>query len=132
MTSTAQQNGLAAKILAYIQQQRDDKLKPIKDPAKHAEEGDKYDPVTWLSAKASTAKSVAEAINQSFSDVTHVAKYIHGDSKASSVPATVAQESDLETNGYISTHSVSTLTYDTACNAAALPIKPFLLLEHDG
>ncbi len=132
MTSTAQQNGLAARMLEYIQQRRDEKLNSIKDPDKRAKEEAKYDPATWLSAKAGTAKSVAKAIEQSFSDVTHVAKYIHGDSKASSVSATVAQEADMETDGYISTHSVSTLTCDTACNAAALPIKPFLLLEHDG
>lgn len=132
MTATAQQNGLAARLLEYIQQRRDEKLNSIKDPDKRAKEEAKHDPATWLSAKASTAKSVAKAIEQSFSDVTHVAKYIHGDSKASSVSTTMAQEADLETDGYISTHSVSTLICDTACNAAALPIKPFLLLGHDG
>ncbi len=123
-----QQNGLTARILEYVQQREAEELKNVKDDAKRLKIAAKYEPQTWLSEKARTAKSVAASSWQSFSDVTHVAKFVHGGAEASSVSTTGAKETD----GYISTPSVAMLTYDTACNAAALPIKPFLLLEHDG
>ena len=123
-----QQNGLTARILEYIQQREAEELKNVKDDDKRLKIAAKYEPGNWLSKKARTAKSVAASPYQSFSDVTHVAKYTHGGSEASSVSTTGPKGTD----GYIATHSVAMLTYDTTCNANALPIKPFLLLEHDG
>ena len=99
MTSTAQQNGLAARILEYIQQRRDEKLDKEKAADKRLEITAKYDPETWLNDAARRARQL--------SFITHAAKYIHGDSRGSSVEA---ESSDsLTSNGYISTHSVSEL-----------------------
>jgi len=122
MTSTAQQNGLAARILEYIQQRRDEKLEKEKNAAKRVEITAKYEPETWLSNAARRARQL--------SFITHAAKYIHGDSKGSSVEATTADS--LTSDGYISTHSVSEIPYDVVGNAAALDVGKLLLLEHGG
>ena len=122
MTSTAQQNGLAARILEYIEERRDEKLKKEKDAAKQLEITAKYEPETWLSDAARRAKQLKF--------ITHAAKYVHGDSRGSSVEAS---SSDCGTpDGYISTHSVSEIPYDVVGNAAALDVGKLLLLEHNG
>ena len=122
MTSTAQQNGLAARILEYIEERRDEKLKKEKGAAKQLEITAKHEPETWLSDAARRAKQL--------SFITHAAKYIHGDSKGSSVAA--ASSDSLTSDGYISTYSVSELPYDVVGNAAALDVGKLLLLEHGG
>ena len=122
MTSAAQQNGLATRILEYIQQRRDEKLDKEKNAAKRLEITTKYEPETWLSDAARRARQL--------SFITHAAKYIHGDSRGSSVEATNADS--LTSDGYISTHSVSEIPYDVVGNAAALDVGKLLLLEHEG
>ncbi len=122
MTSTAQQNGLAARILEYIQQRRDEKLEKEKNADKRLETTVKYEPETWLSDAARRARQL--------SFITHAAKYIHGDSRGSSVEA--VNTDSLISDGYISTHSVSELPYDVVGNAAALDVGKLLLLEHEG
>ena len=122
MTSAAQQNGLAAQMLEYIQQRRDEKLDKEKDADKRLEITVKYEPETWLSDAARRARQL--------SFITHAAKYIHGDSRGSSVEA---ESSDsLTSAGYISTNSVSEIPYDVVGNAAALDVGKLLLLEHSG
>ena len=122
MTATAQQNGLAARMLEYIQQRRDEKLDKEKDADKRLDIETKYKPETWLSDAARRARQL--------SFITHAAKYIHGDSRGSSVEA---ESSDsLNADGYISTPSVSELPYDVVGNAAALDVGKLLLLEHEG
>ena len=121
MTS-AQQHGLAARILEYIQQRRDERLEKEKNADKRLETTAKYEPETWLSDAARRARQL--------SFITHAAKYIHGDSKGSSVEATTADS--LTSDGYISTHSVSEIPYDVVGNAAALDVGKLLLLEHEG
>ena len=106
-------DGLSAQILEYIQQRRDEKL--IKIEAKHK-------PKTWLHDAAQRAEQL--------SFITHAAKYIHGDSKGSSVEATSSDS--LTSHGYISTHSISDIPYDVVGNAAALDVGKLLLLKHDG
>ena len=122
MTSTAQQNGLAARILEYIQQRRDEKLEKEKNAAKRVEITAKYEPETWLSNAARRARQL--------SFITHAAKYIHGDSRGSSVEA--VNTDSLTSDGYIFTHSVSEVAYDVVGNAAALDVGKLLLLEHGG
>ncbi len=109
MTSPAQQNGLAAKTLEYIQQKRDEKLDKEKDAAKQLEITAQYEPETWLTDAARRAKQLTF--------ITHAAKYIHGDSKGSSVEA--VSSAPLPSDGYISTHSVSEIHHDFVGNAAA-------------
>ena len=115
-------DGLATHILEYIQERRDEKLKKEKDAAKQLEITAKHEPETWLSDAARRAKQL--------SFITHAAKYIHGDSKGSSVEA--ASSDRGTSDGYISTHSVSEPPYDVVGNAAALDVGKLLLLEHDG
>ena len=122
MTATAQQNGLAARLLEYIQQRRDEKLDKEKDADKRLDIEAKYEPETWLSDAARRARQL--------SFITHAAKYIHGDSRGSSVEA--VNTDNLNADGYISTPSVSELPYDVVGNAAALDVGKLLLLEHEG
>jgi len=68
MTPAAQQHGLAARILKYIQQRRDEKLDKEKNADTRLEIRAKYEPETWLS------NAVQRAEKLSF--VTHAAKYI--------------------------------------------------------
>ena len=122
MTSAAQQNGLATRILEYIQQRRDEKLDKEKAADKRLEITAKYEPETWLSDAARRARQL--------SFITHAAKYIHGDSRGSSVEA--VNTDSLTSDGYISTHSMSEVPHDVVGNAAALDVGKLLLLEHDG
>ncbi|MCY4389393.1 MAG: type I-F CRISPR-associated protein Csy1 [Desulfurellaceae bacterium] len=122
MTSTAQQNGLAARILEYIQQRRDEKLEKEKNAAKRLEITAKYEPSAWLSDAARRARQL--------SFITHAAKYIHGDSRGSSVEA--VNTDSPTSDGYISTNSVPEVPYDVVGNAAALDVGKLLLLEHGG
>ena len=115
-------DGLATHILEYIQERRDEKLKKEKDAAKQLEITAKHEPETWLSDAARRAKQLKF--------ITHAAKYIHGDSKGSSVEASSSDRGTSD--GYISTHSVSEISYDVVGNAAALDVGKLLLLEHDG
>ena len=115
-------DGLATHILAYIEERRDEKLKKEKDAAKQLEITAKHEPETWLSDAARRAKQL--------SFITHAAKYIHGDSKASSIAAAISDS--LTPDGSISTHSISEISYDVVGNAAALDVGKLLLLEHDG
>ena len=122
MIATAQQNGLAARLLEYIQQRRDEKLDKEKDADERLDIEAKYEPETWLSDAARRARQL--------SFITHAAKYIHGDSRGSSVEA--VNTDNLNADGYISTPSVSELPYDVVGNAAALDVGKLLLLEHEG
>lgn len=122
MTSAAQQNGLTSRILEYIEERRDEKLKNSKDANKRLEIANKYEPSAWLSDAARRAKQLTF--------ITHASKYIHGDSKGSSVEA--ASSDNVTYDGYISTHGVSEIPYDVVGNAAALDVGKLLLLEHDG
>ena len=123
MTSAAQENGLATQILEYIEARRDEKLEKVKkDADKQLEIANKYEPSTWLSDAARRAKQLTF--------ITHAAKYIHGDSKGSSVEA--MSSDNLPYDGYISTRSVSEPPYDVVGNAAALDVGKLLLRKHDG
>ena len=122
MTSAAQHNGLASRILEYIEERRDEKLKNSKDADKRLEIANKYEPGTWLSDAARRAKQLTF--------ITHASKYIHGDSRGSSVEA--ASSDNVTYDGYISTHGVSEIPYDVVGNAAALDVGKLLLLEHGG
>ena len=59
MASTARQNGLAAQILEYIKQRRDEKLKKTKDANKRLEITAQYEPKTWLNDAARRAKRLS-------------------------------------------------------------------------
>ena len=98
------------------------KLEKEKNAAKRSEITAKYDPETWLSDAARRARQL--------SFITHAAKYIHGDSRGSSVEA--ANADSLTSDGYISTNSASEIPYDVVGNAAALDVGKLLLLEHEG
>ena len=122
MTSTAQQNGLATRILEYIEERRDEKLKKEKDAAKQLEITAKHEPETWLSDAAWRAKQLTLA--------THAPKYTHPDAKGTSINS---MSSDMVGDGYISTQSVSEIPYDVVGNAAALGVGNFLLrCQHEG
>ena len=114
-------HGLATQILEYIESRKDEKLKKEKNAAKQLEITAKHEPETWLSDAARRAKQL--------SFITHAAKYIHGDSRGSSVEAV---SSTLPSDGYISTHSMAEIPYDVVGNAAALDVGKLLLLEHEG
>ena len=109
-------------MLEYIQQRRDEKLDKEKNADKRLDIETKYEPETWLSDAARRARQL--------SFITHAAKYIHGDSRGSSVEA--VNTDNLNADGYISTHSGSELPYDVVGNAAALDVGKLLLLEHEG
>lgn len=59
MISAAQQNGLAARILEYIQQRRSEKLDKEKNADKRLEITAKYEPKTWLSDAARRARQLS-------------------------------------------------------------------------
>ena len=123
-------HGLATQILTYLNERRDEKLKKEKNAAKQLEIMAKHEPETWLSDAARRASGRAKDGRKRLSfDITHAAKYIHGDSRGSSVEAV---SSPLPSDGYISTHSVSEIPYDVDGDAAALDVGKLLLLEHEG
>jgi len=127
MTAADQQNGLATRILEYMQQRRDEKLEKEKNADKRLEITAKYEPETWLSDAARRASRTTES---KLTRATHAPKYIHPDSKGSSV---AVESTDISAdNSYISTNSVSEIQYDVVGNAADLDIWKFLLLEHEG
>ncbi len=115
-------DGLATHILEYIEERRDKKLEKEKDAAKRLEITAQHEPETWLSDAARRAKQLTF--------VTHASKYIHGDSKGSSVEA--MSSDNLPYDGYISTRSASEPPYDVVGNAAALDVGELLLRKHDG
>ncbi|VAL45095.1 CRISPR-associated Csy1 family protein [Enterobacter kobei] len=79
----------------------------------------RYEPKAWLTDAAKRAGQI--------NLVTHAAKFIHGDSKSSSIYSeAVAQE------GYLSTAALSGLESDAVGNAAALDVAKLLQTRVEG
>lgn len=79
-----------------------------------------FNPVNWLSKEAKKAWQISLS--------THVPKYTHGDSKASSVYM-VKYETDSR---YLVTSSLDDFTADFAGNSAVFPVATFLKITVNG
>ncbi|QGW03907.1 type I-F CRISPR-associated protein Csy1 [Proteus terrae subsp. cibarius] len=134
---------LSAAIAEYIEQRKQEKLKPLQkklnstlekssDPVEIAQAKVEYsdnampielefEPKNWLSNKAKLAKQITIA--------THAPKYLNSDAKASGI---YLDKFEILDNRYLVTQHIPKKSIDFIGNAAVLDVATFLKMEVKG
>ena len=103
-----------AELIAKAKSEYREKAEPIEA---------QFEPEAWLTDAANLAKQIG------LIEATHVSKYSHGDSKASSLMDASETGND---QSYLATASLKDKTLDTVANAAALGVAKLLKLTVNG